>query len=145
MSTKNSTHAVDALQDVRSAVAAIASVGQYNDQDVILRKSVLAMLDRHIAAPAVDAMWPQPGDLVRYGEGVTALALLGSPHARGWHSEQCMGGHLYHTDAHHPTDTDRRMWASCAVEWRGKTMAEARREAGLPPCLLYTSPSPRDS
>ena len=38
MSTKNSTHAVDALQDVRSAVAAIASVGQYNDQDVILRK-----------------------------------------------------------------------------------------------------------
>ena len=29
MSTKNSTHAVDALQDVRSAVAAIASVGQY--------------------------------------------------------------------------------------------------------------------
>ena len=30
MSTKNSTHAVDALQDVRSAVAAIASVGQYN-------------------------------------------------------------------------------------------------------------------
>ena len=117
-------------------MAAIASVGQYNDQDVILRKSVLAMLDRHIAAPAVDAMWPQPGDLVRYGEGVTALALLGSPHARGWHSEQCMGGHLYHTDAHHPTDTDRRMWASCAVEWRGKTMAEARREAGLPPFPL---------
>ncbi|SFB50782.1 hypothetical protein [Delftia tsuruhatensis] len=88
------------------------------------------------AAPAVDAMWPLPGDLVRYGEGVTALALLGAPHARGWHSEQCMGGHLYHTDAYRPTDTDRRMWAACAVEWRGKTMAEARREAGLPPFPL---------
>lgn len=46
---------VDALADARRAVATIAMVGHFNDQDVILRKTVLDMLDRLIGARAVDA------------------------------------------------------------------------------------------
>ena len=43
-------HNLDALEEARRTVAQIAIVGHYNEQDVILRASVLEMLDRRIIA-----------------------------------------------------------------------------------------------
>lgn len=75
--------------------------------------------------------WPRLGDLVRYGDGSTALALHGAPHAGGWHGVQCMGGHTFYTSVYRPTNEDREKWADCAVRYRNKSTEEGRREAGL--------------
>ena len=83
-------------------------------------------------AEARDA-WPKHGDLVRYASGSTALALHGEPHAGGWHGVQCMGGHTFYTKTQKPSAEDRVMWVKCAVRYRGRTMDEARIEAGLSP------------
>lgn len=77
--------------------------------------------------------WPLPGDLVRYDSGSSALALHGEPHAGGWHGIQCMGGHTFYLRTERPTDVDRETWARCAVQYRRKSVDEARREAGLEP------------
>ncbi|WP_395026559.1 hypothetical protein [Comamonas odontotermitis] len=82
-------------------------------------------------APAVPTTWPQPGDLVRYAHGETALALHGDAHAGGWHGVQCMGGYTFYTRVAKPSAADRATWVDCAVRYRGKTREEARREAGL--------------
>ena len=74
---------------------------------------------------------PQPGELVRYADGKTALALHGEPHAGGWHGAQCMGGTAFYTRAYQPTDADRATWVECAVKWRSKTLGQAMAEAGL--------------
>lgn len=62
------------------------------------------------------------GELVRYGDGSTALARLLSPHAGGWHGQQCMGGITYinTTSRHvvHASEEDKKKWAECA-HWRG--------------------------
>lgn len=75
---------------------------------------------------------PKPGDLVRYGDGSTALALHGEPHAGGWHGHQCMGGYTFYSKVYQPTHADRLMWAECAVKWRKVGLAQAMAEAGLP-------------
>lgn len=36
-----------------------------------------------------------PGDIIRYGSGSTALARLTRRHAGGWHADQCMGGRTF--------------------------------------------------
>lgn len=58
----------------------------------------------------------QAGDLVRYGSGSTALAKLHSPHAGGWHADQCMGGSTYISSGKLSTPDleDLRMWQRCA-------------------------------
>ena len=82
--------------------------------------------------PAADQPWsPRVGELVRYGDGSTALALHGEPHAGGWHGKQCMGGHTFYTRVYPPTEQDRRQWVENAVRWRGVSLELARAEAGL--------------
>lgn len=66
------------------------------------------------------------GDLVRYGSGSTALAILHSPHAGGWHADQCMGGSTYIGSGRtlsEPDEEDLRTWQRCAW-YRGQ---------GIPP------------
>jgi NTP pyrophosphatase (non-canonical NTP hydrolase) len=75
---------------------------------------------------------PRPGDLVRYGDGSTALALHGDPHAGGWHGDQCMGGYTFYSKVYRPTHDDRLMWVQCAIKWRHVDLAQAMAEAGLP-------------
>ncbi len=79
---------------------------------------------------------PAHGELVRYGNGSTALVLRGDPHAGGWHGTQCMGGTVFFHDGwdrsiRKPTPEDRAMWVRCAMRYRGKTREEAEVEAGL--------------
>lgn len=68
---------------------------------------------------------PKIGDLVRYGDGPTALARLLSEHAGGWHAEQCMGGIRFVHDngwSHRitkPTLEDHEMWLK-QEHWRKK-------------------------
>jgi NTP pyrophosphatase (non-canonical NTP hydrolase) len=75
---------------------------------------------------------PRVGDLVRYCDGVTALALHGEPHAGGWHGEQCMGGHTFYSKVYRPTQADRWKWVECAIRWRRVSLDLAMQEAGLP-------------
>lgn len=82
--------------------------------------------------PESPAAWPKAGDLVRYAEGVTALALCGEPHAGGWHGTQCMGGGIYFSSPTKPDDKDRTTWARSAVRWRKVSIEQALQEAGLP-------------
>lgn len=82
--------------------------------------------------PNSPATWPKVGDLVRYAEGVTALALCGEPHAGGWHGTQCMGGGIYFSSPTKPDDKDRTTWARSAVRWRRVSIEQALQEAGLP-------------
>lgn len=84
------------------------------------------------------AAWPMPGDLVRYKDGVTALALHGDPHAGGWHGLQCMGGYTFYSNVYPPSEADRQTWVDCAVRYRHKSLEEAEREAGL---LTSTKPA----
>lgn len=86
------------------------------------------------AAPLVvtdETEWPKQGDLVRYADGVTALALHGEPHASGWHGTQCMGGFTFYTKTYRPTEADRWQWVESATRYRGRTLEEARKEAGI--------------
>ncbi|QBJ04484.1 hypothetical protein HOV23_gp089 [Pseudomonas phage Lana] len=68
------------------------------------------------------------GDIVRYGDGSTALAKLHEPHAGGWHGDQCMGGTTYigiERIQRLADEDDLRKWDKCAW-WRGE---------GIPPCF----------
>lgn len=75
---------------------------------------------------------PRPGDLVRYADGSTALALHGEPHAGGWHGQQCMGGTAFYSKVYQPSREDRLTWVECAIKWRKVGLAQAMAEAGLP-------------
>lgn len=78
------------------------------------------------------APWsPRLGDLVRYGDGSTALALHGEPHAGGWHGTQCMGGYTFYTRVYPPTEQDRKQWVESAVRWRKVPLQQAMAEAGI--------------
>ncbi len=46
------------------------------------------------------------GCIVRYGSGSTALARLRSPHAGGWHADQCMGGVTFISGSLAPADEE---------------------------------------
>lgn len=74
---------------------------------------------------------PKLGELVRYGDGSTALALHGEPHAGGWHGLQCMGGHTFYSKVYQPTRQDRLQWVECAIRWRHQSPSQAAQEAGL--------------
>jgi hypothetical protein len=68
----------------------------------------------------------KPGDIIRYNHGCTALAQLSTPHAGGWHADQCMGGKIYISDngqLRHADEEDLRMWNKQA--WH--------RGCGIPP------------
>jgi hypothetical protein len=84
---------------------------------------------------------PQIGDLVRYGFGSTALALLDSPHAGGFHGRQCMGGFVFVSKPARVTAEDRRMWITCA-KWRNQTEEEAAREINWPNEFVDKDDSP---
>ncbi|WP_459061821.1 hypothetical protein [Stenotrophomonas sp. PSU-St15] len=58
--------------------------------------------------------WPREGDLVRYGEGSSALAIRLGPHAGGWHGYQCCGGYTFFTKAYRPSRADMDTWLDCA-------------------------------
>ena len=64
------------------------------------------------------------GMLVRYGSGETALMMIESPHAGGWHGHQCMGGHTFVCDKPFSqltmaTAIDWKIWNRCA-KWRSE-------------------------
>ena len=40
------------------------------------------------------------GDIVRYAYGKTGLARLRTPHANGWHADQCLGGIVFVSDTY---------------------------------------------
>jgi hypothetical protein len=42
-----------------------------------------------------------------------------------------MGGSTFYSEVYRPTEQDRQMWVTCALRWRGKTLAAAMQEAGL--------------
>lgn len=52
------------------------------------------------------------GEVVRYGGGSTALALLQSPHAGGFHARQCMRGTVYVSACNlsEPSEEDMETW-----------------------------------
>jgi len=58
--------------------------------------------------------WPREGDLVRYGDSSSALAIRLGAHAGGWHGYQCCGGHTFFTKAHRPSRADMDTWLDCA-------------------------------
>ena len=58
--------------------------------------------------------WPREGDLVRYGDGSSALAVRLGPHAGGWHGYQCCGGYTFFTKAYRPSRADMDTWLDCA-------------------------------
>lgn len=58
--------------------------------------------------------WPHEGDLVRYGDGSSALAIRLGPHAGGWHGHQCCGGYTFFTKAYRPSRADMDTWLDCA-------------------------------
>ncbi|WP_349998102.1 hypothetical protein [Stenotrophomonas lacuserhaii] len=65
-------------------------------------------------AGAAAEEWPLEGDLVRYGDGSSALAIRLGPHAGGWHGYQCCGGYIFFTKAYKPTRADMATWLDCA-------------------------------
>ncbi|EPK4167847.1 hypothetical protein QEG52_000536 [Stenotrophomonas maltophilia] len=64
--------------------------------------------------PAATDAWPREGDLVRYGDGASALAIRLEPHAGGWHGYQCCGGYTFFTKAYRPSRADMDTWLDCA-------------------------------
>lgn len=64
--------------------------------------------------PAATEDWPREGDLVRYGDGSSALAIRLGPHAGGWHGYQCCGGYTFFTKAYRPSRADMDTWLDCA-------------------------------
>lgn len=65
-------------------------------------------------AGATVGEWPREGDLVRYGDGCSALAIRLGPHAGGWHGYQCCGGYTFFTKAYRPSRADMDTWLECA-------------------------------
>lgn len=64
--------------------------------------------------PATIEDWPREGDLVRYGDGASALAIRLGPHADGWHGYQCCGGYTFFTTTYRPSRADMDTWLDCA-------------------------------
>ncbi|MCW0398731.1 hypothetical protein NB688_000545 [Xanthomonas sacchari] len=82
--------------------------------------------------------WPKKGDLVRYDGGPSALGVIESPHAGGWHVAQCMGGWAFITQTYRPTAKDMRTWLENA-DWRnGRTKAADATVAAM----LAAAPAP---
>lgn len=73
--------------------------------------------------------WPREGDLVRYGTGSSALAILLGPHAGGWHGYQCCGGYTFFTKAYRPSRADMDTWLDCAMYRDDRTKAADNRVA----------------
>ena len=65
------------------------------------------------------------GDLVRYGSGSTALMVLISPHAGGWHGYQCMGGLVFAPGRKikQPSPGDYKTWKDCE-KWRNPAIID---------------------
>ncbi|MGT9867595.1 hypothetical protein ACSYHF_18095 [Stenotrophomonas maltophilia group sp. P373] len=68
--------------------------------------------------------WPREGDLVRYGDGCSSLAIRLGPHAGGWHGYQCCGGYTFFTKAYRPSRADMDTWLDCA-KYRDERTKEA--------------------
>lgn len=73
---------------------------------------------------------PVIGELVRYGHGSTALAIVRSKHGPGYHGDQCMGGSAYFNATVEASDHDRATWIHCA-EFRRETVEESAAQFGL--------------
>lgn len=80
------------------------------------------------AGAAVEA-WPREGDLVRYGDGSSSLAIRLGPHAGGWHGYQCCGGYTFFTRARKPSRADMDTWLDCAKYRDERTKAADSRVA----------------
>ncbi|WP_312237354.1 hypothetical protein [Stenotrophomonas sp.] len=80
------------------------------------------------AAATVEG-WPREGDLVRYGDGSSALAIRLGPHAGGWHGYQCCGGYTFFTKAYKPSRADMDTWLDCAKYRDERTKAADSRVA----------------
>ncbi|HEY0819780.1 MAG TPA: hypothetical protein VGD46_13435 [Rhizobacter sp.] len=76
---------------------------------------------KHIAAARL-----VPGQLVRCGDGLTALVMVESPHAGGWHGRHCMGGYHFVSDNSSysglelANDADWKVWVENR-HWRDET------------------------
>lgn len=79
--------------------------------------------------PAATDAWPSEGDLVRYGDGASALAIRLEPHAGGWHGYQCCGGYTFFTKAYRPSRADMDTWLDCAKYRDGRTKVADNRVA----------------
>ncbi|WP_065428062.1 hypothetical protein [Stenotrophomonas maltophilia] len=79
--------------------------------------------------PAATDAWPREGDLVRYGDGASALAIRLEPHAGGWHGYQCCGGYTFFTKAYRPSRADMDTWLDCAKYRDGRTKVADNRVA----------------
>ncbi|WP_242899122.1 hypothetical protein [Stenotrophomonas maltophilia] len=79
--------------------------------------------------PAATDAWPREGDLVRYGDGVSALAIRLEPYAGGWHGYQCCGGYTFFTKAYRPSRADMDTWLDCAKYRDGRTKVADNRVA----------------
>lgn len=73
------------------------------------------------------------GDVVRYGSGSTALAKLSTPHAGGWHADQCMGGSVYVSTCNlrEPDADDMAMWNAKQAENRKRWAGDKARHDAL--------------
>lgn len=108
-----------------------AAVDKFNEVSERVGFPDRILLEEEPAEDPSAPFHPKLGELVRYGDGSTALALHGEPHAGGWHGVQCMGGYTFYTKVYRPTQEDRMTWARCAVKWRNLHPARAAEEAGL--------------
>ncbi len=114
--------------DVLSVMDVRMSGGALEVQEVLHGDEArrrLAAQELGFDRPVAD--WPQLGDLVRYNDGKTALAVLDSPHAGGYHAKQCMGGitfisnHGWPNKFYRPTQEDLATWLECAKSRREAT------------------------
>lgn len=98
----------------------------------IEKQRLMAEWEAMFAPQDPETPWsPVPGELIRYGDGSTALALHGETHAGGWHGQQCMGGYTFYTIVKRPSHADRVVWVECAIKWRKVGLMQAMTEAGL--------------
>lgn len=122
----------DVMAQCRTTIEALNLPRKFIDARVAEKQRQMAEWEAMFHPQEPGAPWaPLAGELVRYGDGSTALALHGEPHAGGWHGAQCMGGHTFYTEVHQPTKQDRLTWVECAVRWRQVSLARALQEAGL--------------
>lgn len=98
----------------------------------VMKQGLMAEWEAMFQPPTSNEPWsPRPGNLIRYDDGSTALALHGEPHAGGWHGIQCMGGSTFYSTALEPSIDDRHTWVQCALRWRNVPLTQAISEAGL--------------
>lgn len=113
-----------------------AELARINQPDVMakIRAKQEAKNALHFDTPlpgdptATDA-WPREGDLVRYGDGASELAIRLQPHAGGWHGYQCCGGYTFFTKAYRPSRADMDTWLDCAKYRDGHTKVADNRVA----------------